>query len=104
MEGHTVPTLVRPIMHKFYSPTCECNVDCIINNRREKDNDDDNDNDGDERGVTNVRLCNPKVKNNADMERRTETGLVMGHAYGVTDIRKVRGCSLDQLEDRAVFK
>lgn len=29
------------------------------------------------------------VKNNADMERRTETGLVMGHAYGVTDIRKI---------------
>ena len=27
------------------------------------------------------------------MERRTETGLVMGHAYGVTAIRKVHlGC------------
>ena len=25
------------------------------------------------------------------MERRTETGLVMGHAYGVTSIKKVFG-------------
>ncbi|XP_068686428.1 calpain-5-like [Montipora foliosa] len=29
------------------------------------------------------------VKNKADMERRTETGLVMGHAYGVTAIKKI---------------
>ena len=30
-----------------------------------------------------------QVKNREDMERRTETGLVMGHAYGVTAIKKV---------------
>jgi len=29
------------------------------------------------------------VKNNEDMERRTETGLIMGHAYGVTAIKKI---------------
>lgn len=30
-----------------------------------------------------------KIKNRDEMEKRTETGLVMGHAYGVTAVKKV---------------
>lgn len=30
-----------------------------------------------------------QIKNREEMEKRTETGLVMGHAYGVTAIKKV---------------
>ena len=30
-----------------------------------------------------------QIKNRDEMEKRTETGLVMGHAYGVTAIKKV---------------
>ena len=31
----------------------------------------------------------PQAEKNEDMERRTETGLVMGHAYSVTLMKKV---------------
>lgn len=30
-----------------------------------------------------------RIKNRDEMEKRTETGLVMGHAYGVTSIKKI---------------
>ena len=30
-----------------------------------------------------------KIKSRDEMEKRTETGLVMGHAYGVTAVKKV---------------
>ena len=30
-----------------------------------------------------------QIKNRDEMEKRTETGLVMGHAYGITAVKKV---------------
>ena len=36
-----------------------------------------------------VCLSYLKIKNRDEMEKRTQTGLVMGHAYGVTAVKKV---------------
>ena len=30
----------------------------------------------------------PQIKNRDEMEKRTDLGLVMGHAYGVTAVKK----------------
>lgn len=39
--------------------------------------------------IIDLRYFVFQIKNRDEMEKRTETGLVMGHAYGVTAIKKV---------------
>ena len=34
-------------------------------------------------------LCVPQAENSEEMEAKTETGLVKGHAYGITEVRRV---------------
>ena len=38
-----------------------------------------------------------KIKNRDEMEKRTETGLVMGHAYGVTAVKKVSRITINAI-------
>ena len=40
-----------------------------------------------------------QIKNRDEMEKRTETGLVMGHAYGVTAIKKVQLCYVFNIQN-----
>ena len=44
-----------------------------------------------------VPLTYLQIKNRDEMEKRTQTGLVMGHAYGVTAIKKVNFCNYTSL-------
>lgn len=44
-----------------------------------------------------------QIKNRDEMEKRTETGLVMGHAYGVTAIKKVQLCYIFNIQKCKVY-
>ena len=42
------------------------------------------------RQATPLSICVPQAVTAADMEARLACGLVKGHAYAITDVRKVR--------------